>query len=132
MLKRRLLFCFPVSFIFIFNSCNNKTDEEKLLGVYQLTEHVKNAMPGMTDASYPADWKLSLEKDDNFQIYGSKKNSTGYWKIESKENNGYVLSMHYGNNSSFVKAENGSITFNSTDALLDSLFKTATFKRVKK
>ena len=125
---------FWLPLLILVHSCSGQTKKEGFIAKYNIdkTIPVDTTLETLLKIKRTANWTISLEEKDNFELLGTGKNVTGYWNVEKMNDNEYKLLLQGGGWTIYGRFDGTTMYFDYPYKIFDSLFSQVTFKKSSK
>jgi len=122
---------FPL--LILLHSCSSHPKKEDFIAKYYIdkTVPVDTTSKTLLKVKQTANWIISLEEKDNFELAGTEKSVVGYWDVEKINDNEYKLLLQGGGWTIYGRFDGTSMYFNYPYRMFDSLFSQVTFTRAR-
>jgi len=133
MLKLYFNFSFLV-LLTLLESCNTQPKKQDFIAVYHIDKNtpVDTTSKTLQKVKQAANWKISLEENDNFILSGTEKYIVGYWRVEKTNDKVNKLLLQGGGWTIFGRFDGTTMYFDYPYKMFDSLFSHVTFTRTTK
>ena len=123
-----------LALLVLIYSCNTKPTKQDFIAKYQIDQiiPVDTTLKTLLKIKQTANWVISLEENDNFELTGTEKNVVGYWNVEKIKDKEYRLLLQGGGWTIYGGFDGTTMHFHYPYKMFDSLFLQVSFTKIKK
>lgn len=120
--------------LILLHSCSAQSKEEDFIAKYHIDKPipVDTTSKTLLKIKQTANWAISLEEKNNFELTVTEKSIVGYWNLEKTNDNEYKLLLQGGGWTIYGRFDGTTMYFSYPCKMFDGLFSQVTFTKGRK